>query len=165
MRVLIHTEQQFVAEEKPLIWVALFALFLLASAILVMQVLTGAGGGHTIAAGCAFFVSAYLLFSIERVWIVLDREANIAELHSGRDRTLISIDALMGAEVRRDGPVHSLAITTAIRDVPILLNSRDRTADGLDLCAARLNAWLRGEPLPQTAATAAPALDSAPLLT
>jgi len=165
MRVLRHTEQQFIAEEKPLIRVGLFALFILASAILAMQVLTGAGDGHTIAAGCAYVVSAYLLFSIDRVWIVLDREANIAELHCGRDRIVLSVDALMGAEVRSDGAGHRLAISTAIRDLPILLDSKDRSADQLDACARRLNAWLRGETAPQAAIAATPALDSAPVLT
>lgn len=164
MRVLRHTEQHFVAEAKPLIRVGLFGLFILAAAILVMQVLTGAGNGHVIAAGLAFGVSAYLLFSIERVWIVLDREANVAELHSGRDRIVISVDALTGAEVTSDGAVFGLAIATALRDVPFVLDSRSRTEGRLDTCARRLNAWLRNETLPQRVTTAAPMLDSEPLI-
>ena len=166
MRVLKHTEQQFVAEEKPLIWFCLFALFALASAILVMQVLGGLAGWQTLAAGFFFAVSGHQLFSIERVWLILDREENIAELRCGRIHEVLSVDALTMAGVLSGPDGHSLAIRTALCDTPITLASSATDTRRLELCAAALNAWL----LRESAATlvpvpAAPRLDSELLLT
>ena len=173
MRIVRHTENQFAAEEKPLASSVLFALFGLASVLLVAEALTRGGGWQTIAAALFFAVTGYFLFSVERVWLVLDREANAADLQCGRENVLISVDALMRAEVRKTAEGHALCLATAVRDLPVIFPSRDDSPARLMLVAAELNAWLKGQPVPATAESAAPMpapmpapmLDSAPILT
>lgn len=165
MRIVRHTENQFAAEEKPLAWSVLFALFGLASITLVAEALMQGGGWQTIAAALFFAVTGYFLFATERVWLVLDREANAADLQVGRDNILMSVDAVMKAEVRATETGHALHLTTAIRDLPIVFPSRDENPERLMRCAAEINAWLKGRSVPVQAAAPAPMLDSAPVLT
>lgn len=165
MRIIRHTQNQFAAEEKPLHWSGLFALFAFASLVLATEALTRGGGWQMVAAALLFVVSGYFLFSANRVWLVLDREINAADLRFGHESMIVSVDALMRAEVVEAGEGYALAITTAIREVPVLLASRDQDPARLQACASALNAWLRGQTAAASVAEPAPMLDSAPLLT
>ncbi|HQU66749.1 MAG TPA: hypothetical protein PLI43_00980 [Albidovulum sp.] len=165
MRIIRHTQTQFAAEEKPLHWSGLFAVFAIASLVLLTEALTQGGGWQMVAAALFFAVSGYLLFSADRVWLVLDREINAADMRFGHESMLISVDALMCADVVETGNGYALAITTAIRDVPFLLASRDHDPARLQACATQLNGWLKGQMVTASAAETAPMLDSAPLLT
>jgi hypothetical protein len=165
MRIITHTQNKFAAEEKPLYWSALFALFAFASLVLVTVAMTQGGGWQTVAAALFFAVSGYLLFSADRVWMVLDREINAADLRFGNESMIISVDALMRADVVETGEGYALAVTMAIRDVPVLLASRDQDPVRLQTCASALNAWIKGQAMPASVAQSAPMLDSAPLLT
>jgi hypothetical protein len=165
MRIIRHTQNQFAAEEKPLHWSGLFALFAFASLVLLTEALTRGGGWQMVAAALFFAVSGYLLFSANRVWLVLDREINAADLRFGNESMIISVDALMRADVVETGNGYALAITTAIREVPVLLASRDQDPARLELCATQLNGWLKGQMVPALVTETAPMLDSAPLLT
>lgn len=165
MRIIRQSQTQFAAEEKPLLWGALFATFGIATLVLVASALTRGSGWHVIAAALAFAVTGYALFSVERSWLILDREANLAELRIGRRSMLLSVDALMRAEVRLTGEGYALAIETAVRGEPVLMRSKDESPAHLELCARHLNAWLRGEVAVPTAMPGLPMLDSGPLLT
>lgn len=162
MRIVRHTRDRFVAEDRPLLWGLPWLLVPLA-ALLAVESLARGAGWQALALALALAASACLLATTGRTRISLDREANLAELRSGRDRVLISVDALMRAEVRTTGGRAGLAIDTALRDLPIVLAGRD--AEALDRCARHLNAWLGGEAAPECVRAAAPMLDSAPLLT
>lgn len=165
MRIIRHTQNQFAAEEKPLHWSGLVAVFALASLVLVAEALTRGGGWQMVAAALFFAVSGYFLFSVNRVWLVLDREINAADLRFGNESMIVSVDALMRADVVETGNGYALAITTAIREVPVLLASRDQDPARLALCATRLNGWLKGQMATASVTEPAPMLDSAPLLT
>ncbi|MGL4281033.1 MAG: hypothetical protein ACRCS0_11745 [Albidovulum sp.] len=165
MRIIKHTQTQFAAEEKPLHWAGLFAVFAFASLVLLTEALTRGGGWQMIAAALFFAVSGYLFFSADRVWLVLDREINAADLRMGGESMIISVDALMRAEVVATGTGYALAVTTAIREHPLLLASRDQDPARLQACAGALNAWLKGQMVAAPAVDTAPMLDSAPLLT
>lgn len=165
MRIIRHTPTQFAAEEKPLTWSVLFALFGIAALVLLASALTKASGWHIVAAALTFAVTGYILFSVERAWLILDREANLADLRIGRQSVLVSVDALMRAEVRNTPKGYALAIETAIRNEPVLLFSKDEDPAQLELCARQINAWLKGEVAATAARPDLPMLDSAPLLT
>ena len=144
MRIIRHTQTQFAAEEKPLIRSVLFALFAIAGLVLGAAALTGGGGWPVVAATLIFAASGYALFSLDRTWMVLDREANVADLRFGKQSMLVSVDALMGATVVITADGYALAIETAIRETPVLLQSKDASPAQLELCAHNLNAWLAG---------------------
>ena len=165
MKVIRHTEQQFIAEERPFLWLCLLALFILASAILLAHALYGGADWQMLSAAFFFVVSGYLMFSIDRIWIILDREENIAELRRGRIHVVISVDALMSAGVESGSAGHSLAVHTAIRNKPVLLASSDNDIRHIEYCAAALNAWLAHETPSAVPAVVAVRLDSDPLLT
>lgn len=165
MRIIRQSQTQFAAEEKPMMWAVLFGTFGTAALILAASALTKAGGGHVIAAALAFAVTGYALFSTERSWLILDREANLADLRFGKQSMLVSADALMRADVVETAQGYALAIETAIRNEPVLLHSKDHNPAQLELCARHLNAWLKGEIAAPAAMPQAPMLDSAPLLT
>lgn len=61
MRIIRHTQTQFAAEEKPLHWSGLFAVFAIASLVLLTEALTQGGGWQMVAAALFFAVSGYLL--------------------------------------------------------------------------------------------------------
>lgn len=164
MRIVRHTRDRFVAEDRPLLWGLPWLLVALA-ALLAVESLARGEIWQALALALALAASASLLAATGRTRLSLDREANLADLRSGRDRVLISVDALMRAEVRTSGGRTGLAIDTALRDLPIVLAGSGRDAEALDRCARHLNAWLGGETAPECVRAAAPMLDSAPLLT
>lgn len=169
MRVLRQTEQQFVAEEKPLTWASLLALFALAAALLLMQLLNGRADWQSLAAGLVVAVSGYHLLTIKRVWLVLDRSANAAELHRGRARVSLPLDVLAGASVQPldDGTGQRLLFATRTAAAEVTLTTGGLDPARLQRCAAALNAWLAGAAAPAAPAPARPAalrLDSDPAL-
>lgn len=165
MRIIRQSQTQFAAEEKPLMWSVLFGLFGIATLVLVASALTKGGGWHIVVAALAFAVTGYILFSIDRSWLILDREANLADLRFGRQSMLVSVDALMRADVVETAEGYALAIETAIRNEPVLLQSTDHDPAQLELCARQMNAWLKGQTAAEPQVAEMPLFDSEPLLT
>lgn len=154
MRILEQSENRLILEEKPWFWGLFLVLFILAFAAGgIKSVLDGDYTLTAIAMLVVAAVGALAAFSIERVWLILDRASGTAELRR-RSLRRFRLDVFPLSElapdrimIQSDEGMLRIALQLASRPEPLQMTSYYQSSGNIRPCAEAARKWLAACPV------------------
>ena len=152
MRILEQSDNRLILEEKPWFWGLFFVLFILAFAAGgIKSAVEGDYGLTAMAIVVVAGVGALAAFSIERVWLILDRVSGTVELRRRslrcfhRDVFPLSELAQDGIMIQADEGTLRIALSLASCSDPMPMTRYYQSGGNVRSCAEAARKWLAAD--------------------